>query len=180
MNTFEQSGSTGPINKAAIDDLSELDSLSIRELLQNVGALNAGDVVAPEDLEAIKGRALVLARESDKPTSVKAFVVSAFVDRMKLAQNMVDEQIKNLPDEVLMSVVYTKTGIQPTPEELDLVRRSPLGIAAWGKVRANATTDGSTGFDVAADKTGTVIARGDTPEDAMRKAQEVQGRQPGL
>lgn len=164
------------INAKAIEEIRDYDNAAIRAMLERAGVAQQGDVITLDDYEATRSRAAVLAKESKNPASAEALLFAAFTDRMKLVERLGDEAIKNIPNEALRSIVYVDTGYKPSDEELKMLRGSPLGFKEWEKERA-ASKKGSREFDVAVDEEGSVVARGISPEDAMRHARDERGQQ---
>ncbi len=156
------------INKEAIEDIQDYDNVAIREMLEHASMLKTGDVVAAEDYEATKTRALLLARESKSPASAEAFLVAAFTDRMKLIEKLGDEGIKNISNDALRSLMYVDTGYKATDEELEMLRKSPLSFDKWVQERTAAKQEIAGEFDVAVNAE-EVIARGASPKEAARK-----------
>ena len=165
-----------PINAKAIEEIRDYDNVAIRAMLEGAGIVQQGDVITLDDYEATRSRAAVLAKESKNPASTEALLFAAFTDRMKLIKRLGDEAIKNIPNEALRSIMYVDTGYKPSDEELEMLRRSPLGLKEWEMERA-ASKERGREFDVAVDEKDAVVARGISPEEAMRRARDERGQQ---
>lgn len=175
--TNPESGMTGrPINAKVIEEIRDYDNVAIRAMLTGAGIVQQGDVITPDDYEATRSRAAVLAKESKNIASTEELLFAAFVDRMTLVERLGDEAIKNIPNETLRSIMYVDTGYKPSDEELEMLRRSPFGLKEWEKKRAT-SKGGNEEFDVAVDEEGTVVARGISPKEAMRHARDERGQQ---
>ncbi len=164
------------INAKAIEEIRDYDNVAIRAMLEGAGIVQQGDVITIDDYEATRSRAAVLAKESKNLASAEALLFAAFTDRMKLVERLGDEAIKNIPNETLRSIMYVDTGYKPSDEELEMLRRSPLGLKEWERERA-ASKEGSREFDVVVDEEGAVVARGISPKEAMRHARDERGQQ---
>lgn len=175
--TNHESGTIGrSINAKAIEEIRDYDNAAIRAMLEQAGVVQHGDVITLDDYEATRSRAAMLAKESKNPASTEALLFAAFTDRMKLVERLGDEAIKNIPNEALRSIVYVDTGYKPSDEELEMLRRSPLSFKEWERGRASSKEE-SREFDVAVNEEGAVVARGISPEDAMRHARDERGQQ---
>lgn len=176
MNNPEGAMAGRSTNAKAIEEIRNYDNVAIRAMLERAGVVQQGDVITLDDYEATRSRAAMLAKESKNPASTEAFFFAAFTDRMKLVERLGDEAIKNIPNEALRSIVYVDTGYKPSDEELEMLRRSPLGLEQW--VQGRTVAQEKTGeFDVAADAEGVVISRAGSPQEAMRRARDERGRQ---
>lgn len=170
MKSPESRMTGGSINKGVVEEIQDYDNITIREMLEKGGLAEQGDVITVDDYEATRKRAAVLAQESKNPVSAKTLLLAAFVDRMRVVRQVGDEEIKKIPNEALRSIVYVDSGYNPSDEELEMLRRSPLGLKEWEGGRM-ATKEGNKEFNVAVDED-TVVARGSSPEEAMRRVRD--------
>lgn len=167
MNIFEGAGSK---QNPVIEELQDYDNASLREMLEAAEIIKPGDLVTSEDFDAVKSRALVLAKESQVPVSAEALIYAAFTDRMKLIEKLGDAAIKGMSDEALRGMLYVSTQEMPTDEELTLLRNSPLSVEEW--IRERASLKGKNADFAVAVEDDAVIARGSSSEEALRKGQD--------
>lgn len=167
MNTSE-GRPNALVNKESIEDIQDYDNTAIREMLEQAGMIQTGDLVTADDYEATKNRALFLAKESKSPTSAEALLMAAFADRIKLTEKLGDEGIKNISNDALRNLMYVDTGYKATDEDLDMLRKSPLSFDKWVQERAAAKQKAAGEFDVAVNEE-EVIARGTSSREAARR-----------
>lgn len=158
-----------------IEDIQDYDNLALRAMFEKEGMVQIGYVITPDDYEATKTRAQVLAEGIKGRVSVETLLLTAFADRMRTLSKIGDEAIKALPDEVLRNLLSIDTGYTPTDDELKLLRGSPLGLKEWEKERLEVKGK-IQDFDVAVDDKDDVIAAGASPRKAVRRAQDDVGR----
>jgi len=161
-------------NTNVAEEIQGYDNEDILEILKKAGLAKSGDAITADDYEATKNRAIVLATRNENPASIEVFLRNAFFDRMRHTERFGDEQVKNIPDETLKSIIYVDTGNKPTDEELKMLRESPLSFEQWEQERFEAKKKISD-FNVAVDE-GNVIAQGETSEEAIRHARDERGR----
>jgi len=163
------------VNAEAIEDIRDYANPAIRTMLEEAEIVKPGDAITPEDYESTKSHATILARENNFPASAEALLQAAFVHRKMLVEGLGDEAIKNLPDGALRNVIYVESGHKMTDEEIGMYRMSPLGFEDW--LRERAAAKGETGEAYAAvNEKDDVVAQAQSPEEAMRRAQDENGR----
>lgn len=160
----------------AVEEIRDYENNDIREILTSSGIVSDGDAITPEDYQAIRTRAEVLASNADEKKvsiSAKALLLGAYADRMKNIGRLAEEDIKNMPYDVVRAIMYARTAkYKPSDEEIDLLRNSPLAVNnEWGDQREKSKM-GVADYNVAVDKNETVVGSGGTPEEAVRSAQE--------
>jgi hypothetical protein len=158
-----------------VRDIREWENNDIRELMTNLGLIGAGDEITSEDYEATKNRAEVLMKEARGAGSVEDFLVPAFIDRMEIVSKISHEDIHNLSDDMLRRLVFIESGLSMTEEEIELCRKSDLGLSDWAKKRAMIAQKGKTSRDfITVDENkDTVLAMGNSREQAARAARQV-------
>ena len=174
MNTHEGM-SRASVSEGIAEEIQDFDNLALRGMFEKAGLVAPGDEISANDYEATRSRAVVLAKESGTTVSPESLLIAAFVDRMRLVGQLGDAVIKQIPDEALRSIVFVDTGYRPTDEELALLRQSPLSLEQWEQGRT-AAKGSVNAFDVAVDGD-SVVAHGASPEDALRRGQEVREQQ---
>ena len=174
MNTSE--GRPRPINAEAIEDIRDYENPAIRVLLEEEGVVESGDVINPEDYETTRSRAMVLARENKRPASAKALLLNAFTERKMLIEDLGDETIKSLPSDALRSFVYVSKGYEMTDEEMTMYRNSPEVLDVWIQGRT-AAKKGAGETYVAVNEEDVVVAQAPSSQEALRRAQNENGRQ---
>ena len=170
MNRLENFGANNTQENPAIEEVNELGNAEIRDMLASGNVVNEGDIITPEDFDAVRNRAAYLAANADTPVSTKSIILGAYVDRMEHIGKIADEQLKAMSDEAIQSVYYVRNGYRLTDAEINMVRESNVPFSEWIKERASAK-NGVKDVYVAVDKTENVIASGETPEDALKHAQ---------
>lgn len=172
MTNSEARPHTPTVNAEKIPEIQEWENKDIRDLLAENGLAEDGFVITPEDYEATKDRAEVLAQTIKVPASLEALILTAFVDRMRNAERIGDDVLKRMPDEALRSVIYVDTGLKPSDEELQQLRATPLSFQEWERGRVIAREGVPTDVHVAVNKEDSVVGRGESPEEALRRAKE--------
>ncbi len=175
MNTSEGRPNTS-INGPAIEEIQDYENATIRSMLEEAGIVKPGDAISADDYEATKSHAIVLAREIKFSASAEALLLASFSDRMRFVEQLSDETIKNIPDEALRKIMYIKTGYKLSNEELVGLRRGDFNLEEWTEERSVAKNKIGGEFDVAVNEDA-VIARGTSPEEAMRNARKERGEQ---
>lgn len=158
-------------NDAVVKEIKDYENTDIRELLGEVGIVETGDEIMLEDYKAIQGRAVVL-REGGREVTARAALIAGFIDRKKHLHQLSDDAIKSMPKEVLGGYIYAETGVNLDDESLEGLRRSDLGLEEWVEKWTALRQNGTKEFSVAVDKGDSVISRGTSPEEALRRAQE--------
>ncbi|MEK7567614.1 MAG: hypothetical protein AAB513_01685 [Patescibacteria group bacterium] len=140
-NNLELGGSKPSINALALEEIKDFDNQALRALFEEEGLVNAGEVIKPEDFEAIKTRALILEQDSDKPLSAKASLIRAYVDRMQFVNKFDTARLKEISNSALHAIIYMKTGDQFSDQELELFCSSPMSLDEWidGRLKARET-----------------------------------------
>lgn len=173
MNKFEGSRITGSSsNEKAVEEIRDYDNTAIRKMLEEADAIQPGDTVTPDDYEATRNRAVFLAQHRDTPISVGALLSAAFIDRKRHLDQFSDDAVKRMPNDILRAYIYAETGINLDDPSLEMLRGSELGLEEWVQKRSVVQENPAGEFDVAVNKEDVVIARGASPEEALRRAQE--------
>jgi len=159
------------INAETIEDIRDYNDAAIRLMLEEADAIQPGDSVTPDDYEATRSRAVFLAQHRDVPISVRALLSAAFIDRKRHLDQFNDDAVKGMPNDILRAYIYAETGINLDDPSLEMLRGSDLGLEEWVQKRSVVQENPIGEFDVAVNKEDTVIARGASPEEALRRAQ---------
>lgn len=163
------------VNAEAIEDIRDYANPAIRTMLEEAGAVIPGDPITPEDYEATKSRAMVLAREKNIPASAETLLLKAFIERKEHVKGTGEEIRQRLTDEAMRKYVYADTDERLTDEEIAMYRKSDLEPGEWIRER-NAATEGAGGGYAVANEKDDVVAQAQSPEEAMRRAQDESGR----
>lgn len=166
--------SNGEINHnlLSVDEIKDYQNTDILEMLMEANAIEDESNVTESDLEAIKARAMVLAETNTLPA--KTLFVMSYKDRMEYLGNIVDERLKQLPDEVIQGMVLAQTGNRLSSEEIELLRTTQLPFNQWINERVLAKEKMSD-IHVAIDENDMVSGLGETSSEALHHAQEDRG-----
>lgn len=126
------------INQASGDDINDLNNLEIRSLAEVEGIVSKGEIVTENDYESIRRRAEVLLTDTTRPLSVKAALLEAFVERMRIFEKIGMERMRELSDDAIRAILYAETGEQYTNEEIAGWRKSNMLPKEWAKKRNEA------------------------------------------
>jgi predicted amino acid racemase len=171
MNRLENfEAPRGQVN-SAVEEINELENAEIRGILTAENVVNEGDVITSEDFDAVRARAAYLAGNVSAPVSSMALILNAYVDRMEHMGKIGDAQMKGMSDEAIQAVHYVRKGYRLTEAEIGIVRKSNVPFSEWIQTRTS-LKEGLKDGHVVVDETDNVIAFGETPEEALRNAQE--------
>lgn len=155
----------------AVEEINELGNAELRDMLTGEGVVKQGEIITPEDFDAVRNRATYLAGNADIPVSSKSLILGAYVDRMEHIGKIGDEQLKAMSDEAIQSVYYVRNGYRLTDQEINMLRSSDVPFSEWISKRVSVKEGVKDGY-VAIDKSENVVAVGETSEEALRHAQE--------
>ena len=157
--------------KPVVDEINDYDGSDIREILTGAGVVIGGDEITADDYESIKKRARVLADEINVPISANALLLGAYADRMENLGRATDNDFKDMPNDVVRSIMYARTGYSPNDVEIELIRTSNFPINKEWVDEREQSKKGVSDYSVAVDEKATVVGSGGTPEEAVRQAQ---------
>lgn len=155
----------------AVEEINELGNAELRDMLAGEGVVKQGDIITPEDFDAVRNRATYLAGNASIPVSSKSLILGAYVDRMEHMGKIGDEQLKEMPDEAIQAVSYVRNSYRLSDAEINMLRNSDVPFSEWIKERI-LVKDGVKDGYVAVDKSENVVAVGETSEEALRHARE--------
>lgn len=160
----------------AVEEIRDYENNDIREILTSSGIVSDGDAITPEDYQAMRARAEVLAsraEEKNAPISAKALLLGAYADRMKNIGRLTEKAIKEMPNDIIRAIMYARTGgYKPSDEEIELIRNSPFDVGGEWVDEREKSKMGVADYNVAVDENETVVGAGRTPDEAVRSAQE--------
>lgn len=159
------------VNAEAVEDIKDYSNPAIRTMLEETQVMVPGDPITPEDYEATKSRAMVLAREKSYPISAEALLTIAFIERKKLVEGFGAEEFHRLSNEAIRNYVWADKQIRLTDEDIDMYRKSDLEPGKWTEARDVAAEGADAGY-AAVNENDAVIAQAESPEEAMRRAQD--------
>lgn len=176
MMTDEQKGMSEQREKEllVIEEINDYENTEIRQMLEEAGAVKQGDKITDDDYETTRNRAKHLVQEARVPISVKTLILGAFADRMKNLGKITDVDLKKMPNDTVRAIVYARTGYNLSDEEIVMARNSPLALDEEYVEQRKSSKKGVADFNVAVNKTGSVVASGETPGEALRHAQDGQ------
>jgi len=132
-----------------LEALSYMDDSGIREILNDSGVVEVGEVMESADFEVIRRRAEILL-EKDLNLTLENALVVAYFDRKEHEEKLDPETIFAIAgDSDLVSLFSRITGEKMTDEKVEMVIKylegldddnSPLSekLAKWGEVRREA------------------------------------------
>ena len=167
--------SSKPLNWEAIEAISGYDDATIRKMLEEADVAQLDVYISEDDFSEIRSQAMVLGSTLRTKMDTLELLEISYVDRMRATRGTGDEAIQNIPDSILKRSLFAETGYVATDAEVAALRLSPLGFEAWVKKRAEAKDIKS--FDVAVAQDGGVVASGSTAAEALRRAQDNNGRE---
>lgn len=153
------------------EEINELGNVELRDMLTSEGVVKQGEIITPEDFDAVRNRATYLAANADIPVSSKSLILGAYVDRMEHIGKIGDEQLKEMSDEAIQAVSYVRNKYRLSDEEIKLLRDSTVPFGEWVSKRILVKEEMEDRF-VAVDKSENVVAIGETSEEALRHAQD--------
>ena len=172
MNSLEGFNPKVAQRNPVIEEINDYENAEIREILVGASVVMDGDEITEADYQAIKTRAEFLANKAgETPISAKALLLCAYADRMEHLGKITEDDLKKLPSEAVRAIMYARTGYDLNDEEIELVRNSPLSLGEEYAEQRKSSRKGVADFDVAVNKTGSVVASCETPEEALRHAQ---------
>ena len=158
-------------NAETVEDIKDYDNATIRAIVEKAGYVQSGDAITPEDYEAIKTRATVLAQEKRISASAEELLLAAFIDRRKVTGNA---PLEHPTRDALRNYVRAETGITLTDAELDMYEKSALEPEEWTE-RRHAAQKEVNDIYVAVDNTNNVVEQGGSHREALINAQRMQG-----
>jgi len=171
MNKLENFETPKAQVNLVVEEINEFGNAEVRDMLAGEGVVKQGDIITPEDFDAVRNRATYLAGNASTPVSSKSLILGAYVDRMEHIGKIGDEQLKEMSDEAIQAVSYVRNGYRLTDAEINMLRKSDVPFSEWIKVRILVKEGVKDGY-VAVDKSENVVAVGETSEEALRHAQE--------
>lgn len=172
MNNLEGFIQNAVKRNPIIEEINDYENAEIREILVDASVVGGGDEITGADYQAIKTRAEFLANKAENPISAKALLLGAYADRMEYLGKITEDDLKKLPSEAVRAIMYARTGYDLSDEEIVMARDSSLALDEEYAEQRKSSKEGVTDFNVAVNKTGTVLASGETPEEALRHAQD--------
>ncbi len=152
-----------------IEEIKDYDNLALRGMFDEAGLSQEGTVITSEDYDAIRSRAIYLAGEN-RPASAQTLLFTAFNDRLKVLDRLGEEAFRNISKEAFKAIFYEETGELLTDEEIEQFHRTTESYEEWKKKRME-MKGAVKNFSVAVEDD-SVIGRGASPEEALRRAQE--------
>jgi hypothetical protein len=162
-------GPNQPLNWEAISKLADYDDAAISALFGKAGA-----EMTTEHIASVRGDAMDLAAAAKERKSPEEFLRQS----MQESRQVGGEMVRSMSDVELRDMVQKWSGQSLTDEEIASFRMSTLGLDDWLRERAGAQESVATDpSHIAINQSGSVVAQGDTREQALTRAQEEEGRQ---
>lgn len=153
----------------SIEQIDDIPNDDILKILEASPVFIKEYEITFDDYDAIRARAKVIAKEG--PFVFETLLVLAYTDRMEHKGYDLDQQLKQLDDNVIQTMVLLKTKMRFSSEEIEALRNSNEPPKDFIDKRAAIRATLHDTY-VTVDNNDIVIGSGDSPEEASRRAQE--------